>query len=86
MEEEEEATRDVMLGQSELEIRRKSSKLSLAVETATITSTRQDAVLQVSRAGRRVAGRLRESCREAARRPGPSATGMLLRLWADLDA
>jgi hypothetical protein len=49
-------TRDVMPNQSAVEFRRKSFKLSPVTKTATITSIRQDAVLQVSETGRRIAG------------------------------
>ena len=74
------STRDVMLDQSALDIRRKSFKLSRAVETAATTSTHQDAVLQVSQAVRRIAGSLRGSCREGGGLSDLSETRMLLRL------
>ena len=53
-------TRDVMPSQSAVEFRRKWFKLSPVIKTATITSIRQDAVLQVSVARRVVSGCLQE--------------------------
>lgn len=53
-------TRDVMPSQSAIEFRRKWFKLSPVIKTATITSIRQDAVLQVSGARRNVSGCFQE--------------------------
>ena len=76
-------TRDVMPSQSAVEFRRKWFKLSPVTKTATITSIRQDAVLQVSRARRRVAGCLLEPYNHDVLLLWHSATA-ILRLQTDM--